>query len=145
MEQDRVRDRLHELRLGLVEEERKQKSDFQNMLQGAEERIVAEEKITKAREGSTIRDSSLLKAQATYESLDMKALLSLSVVELTRDKASNLHPNENKENLITDNPTQKVKTLDDQKNLAHVKVPRGGALSHHLKHTCCHLEREFQH
>jgi len=44
MEQDRVRDRLHELRLGLQEEERKGRSDFQSALQGAEERIVAEER-----------------------------------------------------------------------------------------------------
>jgi hypothetical protein len=44
MEQDRVRDRLHELRLQLQEEERKNKAEFQQALQGAEERIVAEER-----------------------------------------------------------------------------------------------------
>jgi hypothetical protein len=44
MEQDRVRDRLHELRMTFQEEERNERSGFQRSLQGAEERIVAEER-----------------------------------------------------------------------------------------------------
>ncbi|GMH46755.1 hypothetical protein TrVE_jg6589 [Triparma verrucosa] len=44
MEQDRVRDRLHELRISLQEEERKERSSFQQTLQSAEERIVSEER-----------------------------------------------------------------------------------------------------
>lgn len=44
MEQDRVRDRLHELRITLQEDERKERSAFQQALQSAEERIVSEER-----------------------------------------------------------------------------------------------------
>jgi len=44
MEQDRVKDRLHEMRMQFQEEERRERAQFQNALQGAEERIVAEER-----------------------------------------------------------------------------------------------------
>ena len=44
MEQDRVRDRLAELRLALQEDERTDRAKFQQALQSAEERIVSEER-----------------------------------------------------------------------------------------------------
>ena len=44
MEQDRVKDRLHEMRMQFQEDERGERSQFQAALQSAEERIVAEER-----------------------------------------------------------------------------------------------------
>ncbi len=80
MEQDRVRDRLHELRLQLQEDERKQRAEFQAALQGAEERIVAEER----RRFIQIREE--LRSRASEQEKEIAAEHEKRMEELQREQ-----------------------------------------------------------